>query len=215
MKTHLKRIGMTGMIALTMAACAAPSEEARAQNPGLCNSTMVKMAEASTLPKLHEIQSKVFAAPYSCKSMSYERSALFLSSYSKERNMPDLLFNGACGSQLYVEASTAGDDISMIADLGDVPLEQVTKSKAINWTRIVGGDNSFKDSQALIEGHTYVVVISKSELRAVFAFKVFGLYPNGSMGIHYAVKSYELQQTANASKGSNWEQGNQEYKGRY
>lgn len=214
MKTTLNKIGMTTMIALTLAACTAPTNQAQAQQAGLCNSTMVKMAEASTMPKLHEIQSKVFAKPYSCGG-DYKKSALFLSSYSKDRNAPDLLFNGACRAELYVDALTGGDDISLISDLGDVPLEEVSKMKAINWTRIVGGDNNFRKSQAVKENHTYVVILSKREIRAVFAFRVFGLYSNGSMGIHYAVKSYEIQETANASKNSNWEQGNQEYKGRF
>src|SRR5215471_3718603 len=93
------------------------------------------------LPELHTIKNATLSPPYSCRSKEefttgYAKTALFLSKYSEERNAPDLLFNGACGSVDYFEGSTAGDDMSLIADLGTVPLEEVTTSKAFNFPRV-------------------------------------------------------------------------------
>src|SRR5512143_1654422 len=71
------------------------------------------------LPDLHMIKTVTLSPSYSCRSAEdfqkgYENTALFLSTYSKQRNSPDLLFNGACGSQDYFQASTAGDDMALI-----------------------------------------------------------------------------------------------------
>jgi hypothetical protein len=86
-------------------------------------------------------QSVTLAPSFSCRSKEefctgYAQTALFPSRYSEDRNSPDLLFNGACGSEDYREGSTAGDDMSLIADLGNVPLEEVTSSRAFNFQRV-------------------------------------------------------------------------------
>ena len=161
---------------------------------------------ASKLPTLHTIMEANFSASYSCNG-DYDRSALFLSDYSKVHNVPDLLFNGACGSDDYVEASTAGDDISLIADLGDVAIEEASASKLLNWSDIVDGDNTFKATAKIQKNHTYGVLISKSEIRALYVFRVVDLVPNKSMAIKYAVKSYSFQQSVQASPGFDWELG--------
>src|SRR5437870_5184797 len=83
------------------------------------------------LPELHKIKTATLSPSYSCRSKQdsrrgYEKTALFLSTYADDRNGPELLFNGACGSQDYFQGSTAGDDMSLIADLGTIPLENAT-----------------------------------------------------------------------------------------
>src|SRR5215467_5485748 len=93
------------------------------------------------LPELHMIKTVTLAPSYGCRSKQefrsgYANTALFLSKYSDDRNSPDLLFNGACRSEDYFVGSTAGDDMSLIADLGNVPLEEVTTSKAFNFKRV-------------------------------------------------------------------------------
>src|ERR1700689_1890318 len=85
------------------------------------------------LPELHKTNSVTLGPSYSCGSAgqaqtgegSYRNSALFLSKYSHQMNAPELLFNGACGAEDYLQSSVAGDEMSLIADLGAVPLETV------------------------------------------------------------------------------------------
>jgi hypothetical protein len=91
---------------------------------------------------------------------SYSKTALFLSKYSDDRNSPDLLFNGACGSEDNFQGSTAGDDMSLIADPGTVPLEEVTTSKAFNFKRIHSMDlySKFAQEAKVEANHTYVVL---------------------------------------------------------
>jgi len=158
---------------------------------------------AQRLPTLHLIQKYLFAAPYSCKG-SYELSALFVSSYSLGRNSPDLLYNGACGSSLYFEAATAGDDFALLSNLGKLPLVNVSASKTFYDTNY----NSFTETVGVVEGNTYAVLISKSEIRALFAFAVTKLNGDNSLEIEYAVLSYSIQNTASASPGWSWDEGN-------
>src|SRR5437879_5338919 len=76
------------------------------------------------LPELHKIKTATLSPSYICRSKQdsrrgYEKTALFLSTYADDINAPELLFNGACGSQDYFD----GGDMSLIADLGAIPLE--------------------------------------------------------------------------------------------
>ncbi len=155
------------------------------------------------LPDLHKIRTHVFTAPYSCGG-DYELSALFLSSHSKDSNAPDLLYNGACGSRNYIHATTAGDDFALIADLGEVSLESVSAEKAFNYERTVRQDNLFKEEVEVQKGHTYAVLISKSDIRALYVLKVESLVKGGPMAIKYAVKSYSIQKSIVESPGFDW-----------
>ncbi len=200
-KTVLKNVSALLLVTLTALGSSA-------SNGTNNTATSLSALSVSNLPELNKIGVYTFQAPYSCKG-DYSKSALFLSSYSKQRNSPDLLFNGACNSPLYIEASTAGDDFSLISDLGDVSLESVSASKSFNYDRTVGMDNTFKENMPVVEGHTYSVLISKSEIRALYVLKVDKILPNGMMVIRYAVKSYSIQRTVNESPNFDWEKGNQ------
>jgi hypothetical protein len=179
---------------LTLAACI--THGSSASDPALG-------ADPGQLPALNVIQRATLAYPYSCQG-SYGASALFLSAYSKERNSPDLLYNGACGSEDYIEADTAGDDFALIADLGPVPLHEVTSAMAFNYRNVVGGDNNFTRSAPVLVGHTYSVLISKSDIRALFVLHVDEQVADGPMTISYAVKSYAVQATTASSPGFGW-----------
>lgn len=161
------------------------------------------------LPALNKIQTYEFKAAYSCKASGYEGTALFMSSFSRERNSPDLLLNGACSSAQYFEAATAGNDIALIADLGAIPLSIVTPAKAINFERTVGYDNVFKSTSLAVVGHTYAVVTAKRDLRSMYIFTVDYMGNDGSMRIRYAVKNYELHSVASESTGFDWEKTSQ------
>lgn len=103
------------------------------------SSTLAKPAD-SGLPELHKIKTATISHSYSCPyeqdfHQGYGKTALFLQSSSEQRSRPDLVFNGACGSEDYFESSTAGDDMSMIADLGTEPLEEITAARVFNLKR--------------------------------------------------------------------------------
>lgn len=205
-KSVLINISTLLLITLTAVGCAASSGSDDKSKS--LSAQPITTQSISELPELHKIEVYTFQAPYSCKG-DFSKSALFLSSYSKKRNSPDLLFNGACNSPLYIEATTAGDDFSLISDLGDVSLELVTASKSFNYFQTVGKDNTFKANMPVVEGHTYSVLVSKSEIRALYVLKIDKLLPNGTMVIRYAVKSYSIQNTVNTSPNFDWEKGNQ------
>ncbi len=168
------------------------------------------------LPELHTIKTATLSPSYSCRSKEefrtgYAKTALFVSKYSDDRNSPDLLFNGACGSEDYFEGSTAGDDMSLIADLGSVPLEEVTTSKAFNFNRVHSFDlySRFIRDAKVEAGHTYVVLINKSEVRGLFVFSVVNYVPNKKVELRYAVKEYQVLNVRSRAEGFNWDMKNQ------
>ena len=163
------------------------------------------------LPELHKIKTTTLAPSYSCRTKQefrrgYEQTALFLSSYTDDRNAPDLLFNGACGSEDNFQGSTAGDDMSLIADLGSVPLESVTAQSAFNIRNIHSFDlySRFASEAKVEANHTYAVLINKSEVRGLFVFSVVNYVPNKKVDLRYAVKEYQLLNVRAQSEGFDW-----------
>jgi hypothetical protein len=167
------------------------------------------------LPELHTIKSATLSPSYSCRSQNefqqgYARTALFLSGYSSGRNSPDLLFNGACGSKDDFEGSTGGDDMSLIADLGTVALEDVTAARAFNLERVHSSEfySKFADQAEVQADHTYAVLINKRDVRGLFVFSVSDYQPNRKVGLRYAVKEYQVMDVRAESKGFDWEKKN-------
>lgn len=157
------------------------------------------------LPTLNEIKTVVLEASYSCNG-SYEKSAVFLSKSSKESNAPDLLYRGTCRAGNYIDASTAGDDFSLIADLGNVSLKKLTPSKMFNFENTVGRDNTFKGTAEIKLNHVYAVLSSQRDLRSLVAYKVVNHQRNGgTLTLNYAVKSYSIQKPVKIAPGWGWE----------
>jgi len=167
------------------------------------------------LPELHTIKKVTLSPAYSCRSneefrTGYAKTALFLSKYSEGHNGPDLLFNGACGSVDYFQGSTGGDDMSLIADIGTVPLEEVTAHKAFNFQSVHSFDlySKFAESVKVVPNHTYVVLINKSDVRGLFAFSVDSFVPDQKVELRYAVKEYQVLTVRAGSEGFAWEAKN-------
>ena len=174
------------------------------------------VAQNYGLPELHTINSVTLSPNYGCRSQEdfsrgYEKTALFLSDYSKRMNAPDLLFNGACKSEDYFEASTAGDDMALIADLGtDISIEQLSAHLAFNKQNFHSFPAYSKFARAVkVEAnHTYVVLLNKSDLRGLFIFTVTNYVPNERVKLKYAVKEYQILDVKAQSPGFSWGQEN-------
>jgi hypothetical protein len=169
------------------------------------------------LPELHSIKTVTLSPSYSCRSADefgkgYANTALFLSAYSKQRNSPDLLFNGACKTDDDFQASTAGDDFSLIADLGtEVSLETVSASRAFNLKRVhsYADYSKFADTVKVAANHTYAVLLNESDKRGLFVFTVVEYVPNQRVVLRYAVKSYQIMPSGQIrSDGFDWEKTN-------
>ena len=170
------------------------------------------------LPELHTIKTATLAPSYSCRSTEefqtgYAGTALFLSDYSKKLNSPDLLFNGACRSENYFQAATAGDDLALIADLGEgLKLENISAQDVYStfWPRkppFVQETKYVTDVPVKLN-HTYAVVLDKSNIRALFIFTVTAFTPAQQVDLRYVVKNYQVQQTVAASSGFDWSKTN-------
>lgn len=150
----------------------------------LCLAVVVSAADLG-LPTLHTIYPYTFSSVYGCNGASYQNSALFLSSYSKSNNVPELLYTGACGSQSTFVSSTAGDDFSVLAFvhvsllvcslsltldesfcsvLPDIPLKNVTAAAALS------SGQAFYTDVDVVAGATYSALLSKSNIRYAVSF---------------------------------------------
>lgn len=175
-------------------------------------------AEANLgLPALNTIKEASLSPCYSCRpaeefNKGYQNTALFLSAFAKQRNSPDLLFNGAVGMDDYFEASTAGDDMSLIADLGsNVSLEDLSASRAFNLARVHSFANYSKFQRvAKVElDHTYAVLLNASDKRGLFVFSVAHHVPTKRVDLRYAVKMYDVTSTGQVkAPGFDWSRGN-------
>ncbi|HKT50077.1 MAG TPA: hypothetical protein VJV96_07250 [Candidatus Angelobacter sp.] len=167
--------------------------------------------ENSSLPELHKINRVTLSPSYSCRSAEdfrkgYENTALFLSAYSQRMNSPELLFNGACGSADSFEAATAGDDLDVVADYGEWPIEDLTAQQVFSPRRLAGAYAQFSQSVPVLEGHTYGLLINKPEVRGFFFFQVMRYVPNQKVELKYVVQDYQLLNRSAASPGFAWDQ---------
>lgn|SRR5215831_12942189 len=165
------------------------------------------------LPELHTIKTATLSPSYSCRpsGTGYQNTALFLSDYSRQRNSPDLLFNGACGSQDFFEASTAGDDMALVADLGrGVDLENVSAHLAFNMQNVhlFSAYSNFAEAVPVQRKHTYAVLLNKSDIRGLFLLTVTKHIANQQVDFRYAVKEYQILDVKGQSPGFDWNKGN-------
>ena len=163
------------------------------------------------LPQLHKINTITLSPSYSCRSVEdfqqgYGNTALFLSGYSRRRNSPELLFNGACEAHDYLEST----DLGLIADLGEIPLEKVTAHLFFNTKNIASFDlySRFARSVEVRPNHTYAALLNGGEIRGMLVFTVTGYVPNQRLDLMYAVKKYEIFATKSQSPGFDWETEN-------
>ena len=163
-----------------------------------------------SLPELHKIQRVTLSPSYSCRSSEdfhkgYENTALFLSAYSRKMNSPELLFNGACKSPDTFQGATAGDDIDVVADYGEWPIEDLTAQQVFYPRRVAGAYAQFSEEVPVREGHTYGLLINKPEIRGFFFFQVMRHVANQKVELEYVVQDYQLLDRSAASSGFAWD----------
>ncbi|UJR10723.1 hypothetical protein I4U23_014913 [Adineta vaga] len=152
----------------------------------------IAATSAVVLPQLNVIKQASFKYSYSCQSppLRYQDCALFLTDKSVAMNAPELLYNGACGSNDYFEAMFAGSDFGVLTD-------------------IVGEDNQFFKDIPVVKGHTYAAVLARRNNRALFVFRVESYQRNGPLTISYAVKQYSVIESVTEAPGFSWTAPNQ------
>jgi hypothetical protein len=151
-------------------------------------------------PELRTAKTVTLSPSYSCRAQEefqkgYEGTALFLSDFAKRDNSPDLLFNGACGSEDYFQPVTHGGNNSFIADLdagesSHAPILLDSFDKYDMLSRREFREAGFTDRVPVKMGHTYVVLIDKARARGVFVFTVMDYTPNKRVELSYEVKDY-------------------------
>jgi hypothetical protein len=158
------------------------------------------------LPELHRIVSITLQPTYSCRSpqdfeKGYEKTALFVSNYSRKINSPELLFEGPCHGEDYLSSPNGMD---LIDDMGKVPLEEVTAQSVM--TR---RDIDFERTAMVKLNHTYAVLINQPFIRGLLVFTVVDHDRNERLDIRYAVKEYQVLTVEKESPGFDWAARNQ------
>ncbi|MDR3703398.1 MAG: hypothetical protein P4L56_27365 [Candidatus Sulfopaludibacter sp.] len=162
------------------------------------------------LPVLNVMVSATLGPPYSCApALSYATNGLFLSTFSQQQG-PELLLNGACGAADYFDVNLAGDDISLIADLGPgVSLASLNTHQVFNLLNVntPGDYTKFTWTANVVQGHTYAVVINSEYRRGLFVFTVTRFVPDQEVDLQYEVKDYQVNTgPLLRSQGFDWNQ---------
>lgn len=168
-----------------------------------------KKQEDLGLPELHKIQRVTLSPNYGCRfyedfQKGYANTALFLTERSRRSNGPELLFNGACKSVDTFNANTAGDDIDVIADYGDIPLANLAPSDLFGRRSPGSSAALFTESAQVKLGHSYAVLINKSYVRGFFFFRVMAHVPNQKVELEYVVMDYQVIENEIRSRGFDW-----------
>ncbi len=162
------------------------------------------------LPALNVMVSATLGPPYSCApALSNVASGLFLSTFSQQQG-PELLLNGACGATDYFDVNLAGDDMSLIADLGaNSPLASLTTHQVFNLLNVntPGDYTKFTEVANVVQGHTYAVVINSEYRRGLLVFTVTRFVPDQEVDLQYEVKDYQVNTgQILRSQGFDWNQ---------
>ncbi|MGE0104698.1 MAG: VWA domain-containing protein [Blastocatellales bacterium] len=167
---------------------------------------VIKQPDAE-MPILNRLSRATLTSSTACRSQENpkpedQQAALYLAPQTRQPgSIPDLVFRGTCGSPDYFVAAVASDDLSMIADLGDVPVEDVTAHSALN--------SQFVRSAKVDFNHTYAVLLNRDNLRGLFIFRVIGYLPNERADLVFAVKHYQSLNPAGTSAGFDWMRRNE------
>ena len=166
--------------------------------------------QSPDLPELHKIRKSTLSPSSGCRSKEdsqtgYGTAALYL---SKDSRGPELLFYGGCGQQDRLLVNMAGGDMNLMADMGKVPLEDLSADQPF----VLRLDHSLEPAlqfkfEAQIEvGHTYAVLVNKTFERALFYFTVTGHLQNKRLDLRYVVKNFQITTTMMAeAPGFSWE----------
>jgi len=112
-----------------------------------------------------------------------------------------------CNGEDSFDVSTAGDDMSLIADLGSVPMENFTTHKIFNYEGVASWTayTRFYRTAKVEIAHTYALLVNTSDRRGLFVFHVVDYVPNRKVRIQYAVKNYRIFTGRSArSPGFDW-----------
>jgi hypothetical protein len=153
-----------------------------------------------TLPQIGVSRTIQLSPSYSCRPKTefdrgYQRTALFLWEEMRRLNSPDVLFNGACGSEDYFQAATHGANFSVVGDLGAKPIALSLQGLALLQPREDGATlkkMGFGNKAAVVPGHTYAVLLDKPGIRGLFIFTVTKHIQDKSVELTYEVLDYQI-----------------------
>ena len=146
------------------------------------------MMEGYKLPENGKIKVATLTGSYSCKDAGpFTVLNLNGETYDSGNYYPELQINFSCSSKPSIE----GTDLSTIAQIGEVPLEEMDTYTALPWYSNSSADHNFTQSAPIIEGMTYSVILNTFKYRGQLVFRVIS-YKSNILTIEYVTRSYAL-----------------------
>ena len=152
--------------------------------------------DANNVPILYLISDYKLSFPLECGN--YSTSALFLSPFSQDLNIPELIYNGGCDpeSQGFLQAASTGSDIGFISDMGDLPLDAISAHTVTT--------SSPKTFEYIQNQHTYAISVAHEGIRAVFTIAVTSYEMGGPLTFDYAILLYEVHGLVSMNPEFSW-----------
>ena len=176
---------MTGLIAFALLVVTVPQSQAPVTPPQIGMSRTVELTPSYSCRPTEEFR------------RGFQQTALFLSEEMRVLNSPDLLFNGACGSENYFQPSTHGGNYSVVADLSTNP---AAAAAGTHWLmqldaqkdRAVLEKMGFEDRAAVVPGHTYAILLQKRGVRGLMIVTVTNHVQDKGVTLTYEVLDYQV-----------------------
>eukprot|EP00040_Diaphanoeca_grandis_P011242 m.57580 g.57580 ORF g.57580 m.57580 type:complete len:183 (+) comp22409_c0_seq1:145-693(+) len=171
----------------------------------LSMSLLAAVAVADNFPQLNTITTRTITSSYSCGTRTMADSCLtFDSSQAPGADNCDVLLNGGCGDDTYFQVNLAGAEMGFISNIGDVALENIT-----SYVAMTPGVTGFLQSQNVVVGEVYVMILARSDHRAMFIMKVTSSNSTtGGLTAQTAVRLYESLDVTKQSPGFSWDANN-------
>ena len=173
---------MTGLIAFALLVVTVPQAQAPNPQPQIGVSRTIELTPSYSCRPTEEFR------------RGFQKTALFLSEEMRVLNSPDLLFNGACGSENYFQASTHGGNHSLVADLSTIKAGDLLRLRQLDAQkdRAALFKMGFEDDAAVALGHTYAILLHKDGVRGLMIVTVTKHVQDKGVTLTYDVLDYQV-----------------------
>jgi hypothetical protein len=152
----------------------------------LVTTVHAETAPGYQLPENGKIKTAILSGSYSCKdSGAFKTLNLDGETHHNGNYYNELQINFACGSDPELE----GTDLSLIAEIGNIPLENMDYYSSLSPKHQVGESHNFRKAAPLHENMTYAMVLNTFKYRGLLAFRVIS-YRENILTIEYVTRNY-------------------------
>ncbi len=170
---------------------------------GIASKSIALESSRLVLPELNKIKSATLFGSY---GENHEGFYLNLSSFTEIHKDYDL-FIYSNQREIILKSGTLGPSLSLIADIGDVPLEDVNFYLGLSPLWTLTDSHNFRKQAVAIPNRTYVVVINNWQTSGMLVFRIEDVRGD-QVRLRYAVRKYQIKKTILEPERFNYEEKN-------